>query len=353
MIRLGIVGCNYGRTVHLPAFRTDPRCSVVALAGTDAERARKFASDAGIAKGYGAWRELVEDDAVDAVTIATPPDLQPQIALRALELGKPVFIEKPMAADLAGARAMLDAVKLRARPAMIDFNFCEIASWQRAKAMLEAGAIGALRHAAVSWHVENQSTRLRLRNWKTSRDNGGGVLGNFVSHCFYYLEWLCGPIGGLSARIASLPGTDGALDATAALTLAFQSGASGSLSMSNAAYLGSGHRIELYGEEGTLVLNNTTTDYMRGFTLHYAKRPAEALSPIPVDDPAERQYGDGRIAPVSRLAKRFLDAVEHGSGGRPDFHDGYRVQRLIAAARDSHARGVWLDLRTEAAEIRA
>ncbi len=353
MIRLGIVGCNYGRTVHLPAFRADPRCSVVALAGTDADRARKLASDAGVAKGYGAWCDLIEDDNVDAITIATPPELQPQIALRALELGKPVFIEKPMAADLAGARAMLDAAKLHRRPTMIDFNFGEIASWQRAKAMLDDGAIGTLRHVAVNWHVENQSTRLRLRNWKTNGDNGGGVLGNFVSHCFHYLEWLCGPIAGLSARITPLPGTDGALEATATLALAFQSGASGSLNMSNAAYLGSGHRVELYGEDGTLLLNNTTTDYMRGFTLRHARRPADALAPIPVDDPAERQFADGRIAPVSRLAKRFLDAVEQDSGGRPDFHDGYRVQCLIAAARDSNTRGVWLDVGAEPTEIRA
>ncbi|HZP75379.1 MAG TPA: Gfo/Idh/MocA family oxidoreductase [Pseudolabrys sp.] len=348
MIRLGIVGCNYGRLVHAPAFRLDERCRVVALAGTDAPRTEALAREASIDKGYGDWQRLVDDANVDAVTIATPPALQPQIAQRALALGKPVFIEKPMAADIAGARAMLDAAHSSRRPAMIDFTFYEIESWRRMKAMLDAGAIGALRHVMVSWHVENQSTRLRLRNWKTTAQDGGGVLGNFVSHCFYYLEWFCGPINGLSARISPLPGSDGALEAMAAMTLAFRSGASGSLTMSNAAYLGSGHRVELYGEDGTLVLANTTLDYMRGFTLHYAKRPAEALALVPIDDPAERLYPDGRIAPVSRLAKRFLDAVEQGEGGQPDFQDGYRVQQLIAAARTSHDQGRWLDMEKQA-----
>jgi len=353
VIRLGIVGCNYGRTVQLPAFRADKRCTVVALAGTDAARTQKLAVEAGIPNAYGDWRQLVDSNDVDAVTIATPPSLQPQIARRALERGKPVFVEKPMAADLAGARAMLDAAKRSGRPAMIDFNFCDILVWQRAKAMIDTGEIGALRHVMVTWHVENASTRLRLRNWKTAANDGGGVLGNFICHCFYNLEWFCGPIGGLSARLSPLLGSDGSLEAMGALSLAFRSGASGSLSMSNAAYLGTGHRMEFYGEDGTLVLENITTDYMRGFTLRHARRPAEALAPVTIDDPLAGQYPDGRIAPVSRMAKRFFDAIENGGDARPNFDDGYRVQQLIAAARDSHERGCWIDFNTDNKEVRA
>ena len=72
---------------------------------------------------------------------------------------------------------------------------------------LAAGAVGRLRHVVVTWNVENQATRLRLASWKTRGDGGGGVLGNFVSHCFHYLEWFCGPIRGLNARLFHLPVT--------------------------------------------------------------------------------------------------------------------------------------------------
>ena len=75
MIRLGIVGTNYGRTVQLPAFRADPRCQVVALAGRDATRTVELAREAGVAKSYGDWRALVEDADVQAVAIATLPTL--------------------------------------------------------------------------------------------------------------------------------------------------------------------------------------------------------------------------------------------------------------------------------------
>jgi predicted dehydrogenase len=346
VIRLGIVGINYGRTVQLPAFRADPRCQVVALAGRNAARTAEVAREAGVAKGYGDWRALVEDADVQAVAIATLPSLQAQVALRALALGKPVFAEKPMASDLASARAMLREARLRGLPTMIDFNFHQIMSWQRAKAMLEANAIGPLRHVTVHWHVESRALQLRMRSWKTVGDDGGGVLGNFISHCFHYLEWFCGPIAGLSARVSGLP-HDSDLETTVAMAITFQAGPLCSLSMSCASYLGSGHRIEFFGEDGTLVLHNPGADYMRGFELFHAKRPAAALERIAVSDPIDAQYPDGRIAPVSRLAKQWFDAIEHGGTPVPGFAEGYRVQRLMDAARRSHQQGAWIDFASE------
>ena len=262
------------------------------------------------------------------------PALQPQIAQAALALGKPVFAEKPMASTLADARAMLRAAKDAGKPAMIDFNFHQVMSWQRAKAMLDDGAIGRLRHVALHWQVENRSIQMRMRNWKTLTDDGGGVLGNFISHCFHYLEWFCGPVARLSARLAGLPG-DESLQTTAAMALEFERGPLASLSMSCASFLGGGHRLEFYGEDGTLVLSNATSDYMRGFELLHAKRPAAALARIAVEDPDDARYPDGRIAPVSRLAKQFLDAIEKGGNAQPDFAAGYRVQQLIDAAQRS------------------
>ncbi|HEY4141798.1 MAG TPA: Gfo/Idh/MocA family oxidoreductase, partial [Pseudolabrys sp.] len=104
VIRLGIVGINYGRLVHLPAFRTDPRCEVVALAGSNAERTAEAATAANVPKSYGNWRALLEDKDIDAVSIATMPALQAEIAIEALKRGKPVFAEKPMASTLTDAR---------------------------------------------------------------------------------------------------------------------------------------------------------------------------------------------------------------------------------------------------------
>ena len=112
--------------------------------------------------------------------------------------------------------------------------------------------------------------------------------------------------------------------------------------MSCASFRGSGHRIEFYGEDGTLILENRTADYMRGFVLSYAKRPGD-LTPVAVDDPADAGYPDGRIAPTSRLAASFIDCLadkpRYKPNAAPDFAAGFRVQELIDAAQRSNREG--------------
>lgn len=344
MIRVGIVGCNFGRTVQLPAFRNDPRCEVIALAGTDRARTEQLAREAGIPLAFGDWAALLQDAPIDAVAIATPPQIQPAIALRALALNKSVFVEKPLAASLADGAAMVRQAATSGRATMIDFEFGEIAAWRRAKEILQEGGIGRLRHVVVTWNVENTATRLHLQNWKTSSKAGGGVLGNYASHCMYYLEWFCGPLVGLSARLSGLPEPHADTESLLVLALKFASGAAGSLTVSCASYLGSGHRLEFYGDEGTIMLLNQTADYARGFELLYARRPSAALATVAIDDAFESQFEDGRIAPVARLATRFLDAIESNSQAVPGFTEGYRVQELLEAARRSHESGRWLDV---------
>ena len=239
--------------------------------------------------------------------------------------------------------AMLKQATLSRKPTMIDFNFHQIMSWQRAKTMLDADAIGALRHVAVHWHVESRAIQLRMRSWKTLGDDGGGVLGNFISHCFHYLEWFCGPISGLSARVSGLP-DDRELETTVAMALQFANRAAGEpvdelrvLSRHRAP-----HRIfrRRTGRSCCTILAPITCAASNCFT----QRGRSAFERIPVEDPVDAKYPDGRIAPVSRLARIFLDAIESGRPATPGFAEGHRVQILIDAARRSHQSGAWIDV---------
>jgi predicted dehydrogenase len=154
--------------------------------------------------------------------------------------------------------------------------------------------------------------------------------------------------------VSGLP-DDKELETTVAMALQFSAGPLVSLSMSCASYLGTGHKVEFFGEDGTLVLHNPGADYMRGFELWHAKRPTAAFERAPVHDPVDASYPDGRIAPVSRLAKLFFDAIESGGTATPGFAEGCRVQMLIDAARRSHQQGAWIDVARETAreEMRA
>ena len=111
-IRVGIVGAGANtRLRHIPGFRQIPGVEVAGVVNSTAASTASVAAEFGIPKTYGSWEQLVEHPDVDAVAIAAVPSLQPAIAIRALQLGKPVFAEKPMAADLAGAEAMAKAAE--------------------------------------------------------------------------------------------------------------------------------------------------------------------------------------------------------------------------------------------------
>ncbi|SRR6266568_4940134 len=341
-IRLGIIGCGYGKNVIAPAFRADARCQIVAIAAGHLASAQEAAAQLGIERAHGDWRGLIEDPGVDAVAIATPPITQPEIVLRALECRKAVFAEKPLAASVTDAGKIVDHVVPSKLPNMVDFNFTQIAAFIRAREMLQQNAVGTLRHVVVNWHTENYTNRARVENWKSSAQQGGGVLSNFVSHSLHSLEWFLGPIAGLSARLFRMAQDTRPADTSVSLALEFCSGAAGMLSMSAAAYPGSGHRIEFYGEDGSLVLENPSSDYMRGFRLLHCRRPAKEPVPVEVSDHEEGRWEDGRVLPVSRLAKNFFDWIELNKPARPDFRDGLRVQKLLAAAQRSHQGGGWI-----------
>jgi len=290
-------------------------------------------------KAYGNWEELISDPGIDAVAIAVPPLVQKDIALAALANGKHVFCEKPIAANLAGATELFMAARDSGKAHIVDFEFPEIGVWRHAKALLSSGAIGSVSHVTVSWHVETYANRMGIRSWKTDSGMGGGTLNSFVSHCFNYLEWLIGPIGEIGARLFLPTGRpDAAGDTMAVLWLEHRNGVPSSLCVCGGSFLATGHRVTIYGQQGSLVLDNPSRDYVSGFTLWHGTRETDKLECVgrePVDTPET----DGRIAPVGRLAKRFVMWAREGAAGAPDIGDGLRVQQLLDAARRSNATG--------------
>jgi len=345
MTRLGVIGCGYGAQVLVPAFRADSRARIVGISARGLARAQATAQTHGIPRFFDDWRGLLESGEIDAVAIAAPPDAQPDIALAAFARGLHVFAEKPLALDFGAAKALAEAATESGLAHAVDFNFREIAALRAARDLLQSGALGGLRHVAVVWQVESYANKARLEGWKTNQGAGGGALSNFVSHALDYLEWFIGPITGMSARLAGMPGDARPNDTFVSLTFAFANGAAGSLVMSAAAYRGSGHKIEFYGEDGTLVLDNPGPDYMRGFSLSIARRPGD-FAPVPVAAQPEDIWEDGRVLPSSRIVRGFLDWINGGPQATPNFAAGLRVQELLEAARQSHATGAWVDLHT-------
>ncbi len=337
-----MVGCGYGAQVLVPALRADPRVEIVAITAGRPERAREAARALGIGCAPEDWRTMLAQDGLDAVAIAAPPALQSEIALAAFGRGLHVFAEKPLALDLESARRLTRVALGSGRAHAIDFNFRAVDALRATREIVRAKTLGDLRHVTAVWQVESYANKVRAESWKTDDQAGGGALSNFVSHTLDYLEWLVGPITGLSARLGFLPGDARPNDTFVSLTFSLDCGASGSLIMSAAAYRGSGHRVEIYGAAGALVLDNPGPDHMRGFRLSLARRPDD-FERIATPADAADIWEDGRVLPSSRLARGFLDWIQRGAPAAPDFTTGLRVQELMDAARRSHASGQWVD----------
>lgn len=342
-VRVGVVGIGFGQQVHVPAFRANPRCEVVAICARTQERASQVAARLGVARAFGDWRRMIEDPSIDAIAITTPPSVQAEIAVAALAERKAVFCEKPLATSKAAALEMVTAAEQAGVANMVDFEFPEIEEWRRAKSVLDSGGIGNLRHVAVSWNVETHANKIGLRSWKNSVEDGGGTLNSFASHAFYYLEWFSGAIKRLWASMFRAPGDHRTGDTLAVLCLELESGVAALFSISSHAFLGNGHRVEFYGDEGTLMLNNGTSDYTRGFQLLHGTRASNSLEVICPRDCSGAVGSDGRIAVVARLVERFVNWIDTGIPSKPSFKEGLRVQSLLEAARRSDVLGCWVN----------
>ena len=344
MYKIGVIGVGFGLGVHVPAFRLDPRCEVAAICASTRERAAAAADKAAIAKAFGDWRELVADPEIAILSIATPAGVQYEIARAAIEAGKHVFLEKPLASSARQGRELVELAKEREAITSLDFEFVETPGWPELKRALDVGELGDLRIINIDWQVNSYAIQNGIfESWKLQPDQDGGVLNLFGTHTFHYLEWLFGPIRRLRADLPGLPGLPGEVEALALLQVEFESGARGSISLSSASFQGNGHRLEIYGSEGSACLNNPTKDYIRGFELEIGNVATgeRRRSELSEDDNLER---DGRIAPVSRMTRRFIDAIDEDRECSPNVADGWRVQRWIDAARAAATSGDWLTL---------
>ena len=345
-LRVGVVGAGFGARVLLPAFRHNPGCRVMALCVSSQKHAQFVSKKWNVPHAYGNWHKMVSDPDLDAIVIAVPPDLQPAIALKAIRSGKAVFCEKPLSVRMADARRMTVESRRKKVVSVVDFEFPEVPAFKVAKKYLDQKKLGGLRHVNLAWQIETYANAHKLNSWKNKQARGGGALFSFVSHSFYYLEWLFGPIAALNARVRTAPDLKPNQDTLCLMRLFFKQGFYANVTVATHALHGSGHRLEIYGSKGTLRLENGAKDYIDGFKIFYGSRKDSDLKPIRLHLTGPKT-ADGRIGAVSSLASRFIGAVKNNKPMTPDLQSGLRVQQLIETARLSARSEQWVECQKE------
>ena len=174
-VRWGILStANIGVAKVIPAMQRGEHCEVTAIASRDLARARAAADSLGIPKAYGSYEELLADPEIDAVYNPMPNHLHVPWSIKALEAGKHVLCEKPIALSAAEAQTLVDAAAARPELKVMEaFMYRHHPQWRRTKELVTSGAIGELRTVQSFFSYYNDDPN-NVRN--IAEIGGGGLM---------------------------------------------------------------------------------------------------------------------------------------------------------------------------------
>lgn len=246
-LRLGVIGLGRGFTLMLPALRADPRFVLVAAADPE-PRARARASAEFGARAYASAPELCADPEVEAVYVATPHQFHAEHALAAVERGRHVLVEKPMALSLAQCQAMVDAARRAGVGIIVGHSQSFEAPIGLAREIINSGEVGPVRMIQALNYTDFLYRPRRAEELDTAL--GGGVIFNQAPHQVDVVRLLG---GGLVRAVRAHTGawdparpTEGAYSAL----LTFENGAFAALTYSGFAHFDSDEWCGFIGESG-------------------------------------------------------------------------------------------------------
>ncbi len=211
IIRWGIIGVGDVTEVKSgPAFYKLNHSELVAVMRRNAEKAADYAQRHGIKKWYSNASELINDPEVDAVYIATPPDSHANYAIEAMNAGKPVYVEKPMARHYSECLELLKVSEQTGVPLWVAYYRRTLPAYLKAKELVETGAIGKPLMVNIKLYKEAAERKQKPEemHWHVFPEiAGAGHFFDLASHQFDYLNFVFGKITeakGTAANIASL-----------------------------------------------------------------------------------------------------------------------------------------------------
>jgi len=366
---VGLVGYAFMGAAHSQAWRTAPhvfdlplRPVMAVLCGRDGAAAAAAAARYGWAAAETDWRALLDRDDVQLIDVCTPGNSHAEISIAALDAGKHVLCEKPLANTVAEAEAMVAAAgraRLSGIRAMTGFNYRRVPALALARQLVAAGRIGVIRHVRASYQQDWLVDPEFPLTWRLQAGQAGsGALGDLGAHLVDLAQYLTGElITGVSAvtetfvterPLASGAGTGPVTVDDAALFTARLG--PGTVASFEATRFATGRknalRIELNGELGSLAF-----DLERLNELEFAQRAVQenegGFRRILVTEPDHPYlaawWPPGHVLgwehTFTHQVRDLVTAIAEGRDPAPSFADGLAVQRVLAAVADSAAHG--------------
>jgi len=351
-VRVGIIGAGFGRKAHIPGFKVWPDAEVVAICDIARGLAESVAQELGIPRVFTNYNDMLKMEELDLVTVATPPFLHHPMVMAAVQAGKHVLCEKPMALDAGEALEMYSAAEKEGVVHLVDHELRFNPTRRRMKDLIADGYIGRLRHVLLTTFTSFQATADGAPwTWWSQREKGGGRLGADGSHQIDQLRWWFGEIDGVSSRGHTFvterkpPGSSEVRrvdsDDFTSLLVHFASGAEGVICLSSVVRHARGNRVEVYGDEGSLAVDADNR-------LWGARVGDQDFEDLSVPDPLTSMEG---IAPnvwtrsFAHLARHLIDTIQSGGEVQQGatFLDGLRCQVVLDAAKQSWDEGRWVE----------
>jgi predicted dehydrogenase len=370
MIGIGMVGYAFMGRAHSHAWRSVGRFfdlplapRMAAICGRDRVAVAAAADRLGWAAWETDWKRLVDRDDVDLVDVCTPGSSHAEISIAALDAGKHVLCEKPLANTVEEARSMAAAAERAAAAgvrATVGFNFRRVPAVALARQLIAGGRLGAIRHvrgAYLASHALDPELPLvwRLR----AEEAGSGALGDLGAHVVDLAQYLAGDrIAGVSAltetfvRERPLAGGGGArgpvtVDDAALFVGRFAGGALGSFEATRCA---AGHTeglsVEVNGELGSIAWELGALNELRLFDGREepATQGFRRVQVTRADHPyAGAWWPDGHTIGYEHTftheVRDLLWAIADGRDPVPSFADGLQVQEVLDAVQRSAASG--------------
>ncbi|HRW03933.1 MAG TPA: Gfo/Idh/MocA family oxidoreductase [Caldilineaceae bacterium] len=307
-IRWGIIGCgNVTEVKSGPGLQKAAHSALVAVMRRDGALAQDYAARHGVPRWYDDAAALINDPEVDAVYIATPPNVHKAYTEQVAAAGKPVYVEKPMAMNHGECLAMVDACKAAGVPLWVAYYRRRLPRFLKVKELIENGALGTIRTATVTFY----------RDWRPPADGtlpwrvqpaiaGGGLFVDLASHTFDYLDYFLGPVVQVEGHASNVAGHYAAED-TVVCSFAFASGVHG-VGLWNFASYADLDQTEIIGTKGKVTFSSFGTEPIRlttadGITEFPEPTPAHVQQPL-IQTIVDELNGQGECPSTGESAAR-------------------------------------------------
>ena len=257
-LRWGLIGCgDIARRRVAPALRDLPNCELFAVSRANSEQAESFAKEFGARTWYSTSEELVADDEIQAVYIATPVYLHAEQAIAAAEAGKHVLCEKPMALNVSECDRMIAACEANKVKLGVAYYRHFYSAITRIKEILESGEIGKPIIAQANAFEAFDPDPSHPRRWLIEKErSGGGPMFDFGCHRIEVLINLFGSIKETQSLVGNVLFSREVED-TALAVFRFESGLQAALSVTHAVGLPA-DTLDIYGSKGSIKIAGQT-----------------------------------------------------------------------------------------------